>query len=73
MKICVLGLWHLGSVISACTASKNHEVIGIDKNLTNINNLNKNKAPIFEPGLNELIKKGRKSKKLTFTNDKKSK
>ena len=71
MKICVLGLWHLGSVISACTASKNHEVIGIDKNLTNISNLNKNKAPIFEPGLNELIKKGRKSKKLTFTNDKK--
>ena len=71
MKICVLGLWHLGSVISACTASKNHEVIGIDKNLTNINNLNKNKAPIFEPGLNELIKKGRKSKNLTFTNNKK--
>ena len=71
MKVCVLGLWHLGSVISACIASKNHEVIGIDENLRNIKNLNKNKAPIFEPGLNELIKKGLKSNKLTFTNEKK--
>jgi UDPglucose 6-dehydrogenase len=71
MKVCVLGLWHLGSVISACIASKNHFVIGIDENLANIKNLNKNKAPIFEPGLNELIKKGLKSKNLIFTNDKK--
>ena len=71
MKVCVLGLWHLGSVISACIASKNHEVIGIDENLRNIENLKKNKAPIFEPGLNELIKKGLKSNKLTFTDDKK--
>lgn len=71
MKVCILGLWHLGSIISACIASKNHEVIGIDENLRNIENLNKNKAPIFEPGLNELIKKGLKSNKLIFTNEKK--
>jgi UDPglucose 6-dehydrogenase len=66
MKVCVLGLWHLGSVISACIASKNHFVIGIDENLANIKNLNKNKAPIFEPGLNELIKKRSKIQKLNF-------
>ncbi len=71
MKICVFGLWHLGSVISACIASKDHEVIGIDENINNIKNLNKNKAPILEPGLNGLIKKGLKSKNLVFTNDKK--
>jgi UDPglucose 6-dehydrogenase len=71
MKVCVLGLWHLGSVISACIASKGHEVVGIDENLRNIKNLNNNKAPIFEPGLDELIKKGLRSKKLIFTNDKK--
>ena len=71
MNICVFGLWHLGSVISACIASKDHEVIGIDENINNIKNLNKNKAPILEPGLNELIKKGLKSKNLVFTNDKK--
>ena len=71
MKVCVLGLWHLGSVISACMASKGHKVLGIDRNLRNIKNLNNNKAPIFEPGLDELIKKGLRSKKLIFTNDKK--
>jgi UDPglucose 6-dehydrogenase len=71
MNVCVLGLWHLGSVISACIASKGHKVIGIDENLRNIKNLNNNKAPIFEPGLDELIKKGLRSKKLIFTNDKK--
>ena len=71
MKVCIFGLWHLGSVISACIASKNHEVIGIDKNLRNIKNLNKYKAPILEPGLNNLIKEGLKSKNLIFTNDKK--
>ena len=32
MNICVLGLWHLGSVISASVASKGHKVIGIDDN-----------------------------------------
>jgi UDPglucose 6-dehydrogenase len=69
MKICIFGLWHLGSVISACIASKGHKVIGIDENLRNIKNLKNNKAPIFEPGLNKLIKKGLKSKKLIFTND----
>ena len=71
MNICVLGLWHLGSVISASVASKGHKVIGIDENTKIINNLNRNKAPIYEPRLNELIKKGRKSGNLIFTDDKK--
>ena len=71
MKVCVLGLWHLGSVISACIASKGHKVIGIDKNIRVIKNLNNNKAPIFEPNLNQLIKKGLNSGNLIFTNDKK--
>ena len=71
MKVCVLGLWHLGSVISACIASKGHKVIGIDKNIRIIKNLNNNKAPIFEPNLNQLIKKGLNSGSLIFTNDKK--
>ena len=35
MNICVLGLWHLGSVISASVASKGHKVIGIDQNTKN--------------------------------------
>tara|TARA_B100002019_G_scaffold276367_1_gene275117 strand:- start:8034 stop:9317 length:1284 start_codon:yes stop_codon:yes gene_type:complete len=71
MNICVLGLWHLGSVISASVASKGHKVIGIDQNTKIINNLNRNKAPIYEPHLNKLIKKGISSGNLTFTDNKK--
>ena len=53
MKICILGIWHLGSVISACIASKGHKVIGIDEKLRNKKNLKNNKAPIFDHRLNK--------------------
>ena len=39
MNMRVLGLWHLGSIISACIASKGHKVVGTDENLRNIKNL----------------------------------
>jgi UDPglucose 6-dehydrogenase len=55
MKICVQGLWHLGSVTAACLASVGHDVVGLDGDSNNINNLNQGKAPLFEPGLDEMI------------------
>ena len=55
MKICVQGLWHLGSVTAACLASVGHDVLGLDGDSNNISNLNQGKAPLFEPGLDEMI------------------
>ncbi len=55
MKICVQGLWHLGSVTAACLASVGHDVVGLDGDSKNISNLNQGKAPLFEPGLDEMI------------------
>ena len=55
MKICVQGLWHLGSVTAACLASVGHDVVGLDGDSNNISNLNQGKAPLFEPGLDEMI------------------
>ena len=55
MKICVQGLWHLGSVTAACLAYVGHDVVGLDDDLSNINNLNHGKAPLFEPGLDKMI------------------
>ena len=55
MKICVQGLWHLGSVTAACLASVGHDVVGLDGDANNISNLNQGKAPLFEPGLDEMI------------------
>ena len=55
MKICVQGLWHLGSVTAACLASVGHDVLGLGGDSNNLSNLNQGKAPLFEPGLDEMI------------------
>src|SRR5580704_18558361 len=68
MNICVLGLWHLGSVTAACCA-KHFNVIGLDFDAANIQRLNSGQAPLLEPGLNELISAGLAAKKLSFTTD----
>jgi UDPglucose 6-dehydrogenase len=55
MKIAVLGLWHLGCVTAACLANAGHEVLGYDSDENIIQQLQVNKAPIFEPGLDDLL------------------
>jgi len=67
VNVCVLGLWHLGSVTSACLASIGHRVVGLDFDSEVIISLLKGEAPIFEPGLNDLLKVGIDQKKLNFT------
>jgi UDPglucose 6-dehydrogenase len=71
MNITVLGLWHLGSVTAACCA-KHFQVIGLDFDAANVANLNLGKAPLFEPGLNELMTSGIANGKLSFTTDPKT-
>ncbi len=68
MKIVVFGLWHLGSVTAACVAS-GHEVVGLDFDEMTVDGLKQGKAPLFEPGLNELIAEGMSSGSLSFTSD----
>src|SRR5215469_9915997 len=68
MNITVLGLWHLGTVTAACCA-KHFQVVGLDFDAVNVANLNSGKAPLFEPGLNELIASGIATGKLSFTTD----
>lgn len=68
MKVVVLGLWHLGCVAAACSAEY-FTVVGLDSDEENIANLNRGRAPILEPGLNELIQRGLESKRLSFTTD----
>jgi len=67
MNVCVLGLWHLGSVTSACMASLGHRVVGLDCDERRIASLNHGTAPVFEPGLEELLQRGLASGKLRFT------
>jgi UDPglucose 6-dehydrogenase len=67
-KITILGLWHLGCVTAACCA-KHFQVTGLDFDKENIAKLNTGRAPLFEPGLDELIAVGIAAKKLSFTTD----
>lgn len=67
MKVCVQGLWHLGSVTAACLASVGHDVAGLDADQKTVNCLNQGKAPLFEPGLDDLLKTGVVKGQLRFT------
>jgi len=66
-KIVVIGLWHQGIVASACFADWGYDVFSIDKNEDKINSLNNGVSPIYEPGLDSLIKSKHKEKKLIFS------
>ena len=58
MKACVLGLWHLGTVTSACLASGGHDVTGLDFDADVVVSLAAGKPPLFEPGLKDLVNAG---------------
>lgn len=68
MKITVAGLWHLGCVTSACCA-RIFDVTGLDEDRAAIQHLNTGKAPLFEPGLDDLISQGISAGRLRFTTD----
>lgn len=67
MKVCVLGLWHLGTVTVACLASGGHQVTGLDFDETVITKLKNGTPPLFEPGLEDLVNKGLASGLLDFS------
>lgn len=67
MKVCVQGLWHLGSVTAACLASVGHEVVGLDADQRTIDGLNQGRAPLFEPDLDDLLQTGITKGRLRFT------
>ena len=68
-KVCVIGIWHLGCVVSACLADLGYSVVGVDKDSNKVNNLSSGVPPLFEPGLQELLTKNIKSKRLSYTTD----
>src|SRR4051812_305377 len=69
MKVCVVGLWHLGSVAAACLADLGHEGVGIDRDAKVVTNLAAGTPPLFEPGLEDLVKKNAAAGRLRFSSD----
>jgi len=66
-KISVVGLGKLGSPLAACLASRGFEVVGVDSNPRVIEAMSAGLAPVFEPGLPELIAENKK--RITATSD----
>jgi UDPglucose 6-dehydrogenase len=65
----MIGAGYVGLVSGTCFADIGHQVYCVDKNISKINQLNSGISPIYEPGLDELIKKNYKAKRLYFTSD----
>jgi UDPglucose 6-dehydrogenase len=69
MKVCIYGLWHLGTVTAACLASRGIATVGLAETPEAADELQAGKAPLFEPGLDALLTDGLKSGALEFTSD----
>lgn len=69
MKLSVFGLGYVGSVSLACFADQGHEVIGVDTNPVKVDIINEGRSPVVEPGVEELIGRGVKEKRLRATLD----
>ena len=72
MKLCMIGTGYVGLVSGVCFSDLGNTVYCVDKDANKINALNSGNVPIYEPGLEEILKKNFKQKRLIFSTDLKS-
>jgi len=69
MKLCMIGTGYVGLVSGVCFSDVGNVVYCVDKDKNKIDSLNKGKVPIYEPGLEEILKRNHKAKRLFFTSN----
>lgn len=69
MRICVIGTGYVGLVAGTCLADMGNDVICVDNDLEKLIKLNDGIVPIYEPGLEELIKANVSEGRLKFSSD----
>jgi UDPglucose 6-dehydrogenase len=67
MKLCMIGTGYVGLVSGTCFADIGHTVYCVDNDINKIEKLNSGQSPIYEPGLDELIKENYRARRLFFT------
>ena len=69
MKIAVVGTGYVGLVLGACLAENGNNVICVDKDQSKISTLEAGRMPIYEPGLEEMVRRNHAEDRLVFTTD----
>jgi UDPglucose 6-dehydrogenase len=69
MNIAVVGTGYVGLVSGTCFAESGNEVICVDIDRDRVKQLKSGKVPIYEPGLEELVRRNLKEKRISFTTD----
>src|SRR6266571_4615659 len=69
MKIAIVGTGYVGLVLGACLAENGNNVVCVDKDESKIDTLKAGRMPIYEPGLEELVRRNDHEERLTFTTD----
>ncbi|HZX44972.1 MAG TPA: UDP-glucose/GDP-mannose dehydrogenase family protein [Candidatus Nanoarchaeia archaeon] len=72
MKIAVMGTGYVGLTVGTCLAELGNEVICVDVDEKKIKSLNEGKIPIYEPGLEDMLKRNFKEKRILFSTDSKT-
>ena len=69
MKIAVVGTGYVGLVVGACLAENGNDVICVDKDESKIAMLKGGKMPIYEPGLEEMVRRNHGLERLNYATD----
>ncbi len=69
MKIAVVGTGYVGLVLGACLSENGNTVICVDNDESKVTTLKAGKIPIYEPGLEEIVRRNSHEERLTFTTD----
>ncbi|MBW1861860.1 MAG: UDP-glucose/GDP-mannose dehydrogenase family protein, partial [Deltaproteobacteria bacterium] len=69
MNICIVGVGYVGLVTGSCFAEFGHNVICVDNDEGKIESLQRAKIPIYEPGLEEMVKRNQSAGRLNFGTD----
>jgi len=69
MHVAVIGSGYVGLVAGACLAETGNDVVCVDKDADKIARLQKNEIPIYEPGLEPMVRRNQADGRLTFTTD----